>query len=398
MATHPIKIIFFFTLFPRLIFSQEVPLFHLVTEKTHAYYGALTFEPDNGLKELQELSLENWQKIIKVYPAQGPAGDYSVLPPMLGTISDFEGHFYFKPRFPFIRGQSYQLFLEVKKAYGFLNRQPPKGIKADYQQLIIIPDPEQKKATFVEKIYPSTSHWPANQLKFYIYFSAPMRFGEAYKYIQLQDENGKVVEQAFLLEGQELWDAERKRLTIWFDPGRIKRGLIPNLKLGPPLEKGKKYSLIVNKEWKGLNGVKLNQSYVKEIMVQPADRELPKPAGWSVLSPSPGTLEPLKLLFDEPMDHALLNSSVVVVDENGQLLDGRIKTAQKEQEWYFYPNLPWKAATYKVRLSHDLEDLAGNNLIRLFDTDTDEPEISLNKESSPYIELPFNVLPVQTKR
>ena len=34
----------------------------------------------------------------------------------------------------------------------------------------------------------------------------------------------------------ELWNAEGTVLTLWLDPGRIKRDLIPNKELGIPLK------------------------------------------------------------------------------------------------------------------------------------------------------------------
>ena len=40
------------------------------------------------------------------------------------------------------------------------------------------------------------------------------------------------------LEGPELWDGERRRLTLLLDPGRIKRGLVPNQETGYPLIEG----------------------------------------------------------------------------------------------------------------------------------------------------------------
>ena len=46
------------------------------------------------------------------------------------------------------------------------------------------PKPRQGAATRIEHIYPSTDTLPANTLKLYIYFSAPMRRGEAWQHIQ----------------------------------------------------------------------------------------------------------------------------------------------------------------------------------------------------------------------
>ena len=47
------------------------------------------------------------------------------------------------------------------------------------------------------------------------------------------DENGKVHNNLFL-PGDELWDPSYQRLTMTFDPGRIKRGLTSNETIWPP--------------------------------------------------------------------------------------------------------------------------------------------------------------------
>src|SRR6185436_15583273 len=79
--------------------------------------------------------------------------------------------------------------------------------------------------TVVAQVYPTADALPANQLKFYLDFSAPMSFGDAYRHIRLLDEEGRDVPRAFLQTAHELWDARRQRFTLILDPGRIKRGL-----------------------------------------------------------------------------------------------------------------------------------------------------------------------------
>ncbi len=54
-----------------------------------------------------------------------------------------------------------------------------------------------------------------------------MSRGEAYRRIHLLDADGKPIERAFLELGEELWDPDGKRFTLFIDPGRIKRGLKP---------------------------------------------------------------------------------------------------------------------------------------------------------------------------
>src|SRR5260370_1316673 len=75
--------------------------------------------------------------------------------------------------------------------------------------------------------------WPENDLKFYIHFSAPMSRGDSYKRIKLPDEKGKALDMPFLELDQDLWDSAAQRLTVFCDPGRIKRGLKPREEFGP---------------------------------------------------------------------------------------------------------------------------------------------------------------------
>ncbi len=102
-----------------------------------------------------------------------------------------------------------------------------------------IPKAAPGAATRIEHIYPSTDTLPANTLKLYIYFSAPMRRGEAWQHIRLLDEHGAPVELPFLEIDQELWDTTNTRLTVLFDPGRIKRGLLPLNESGPNIQEGR---------------------------------------------------------------------------------------------------------------------------------------------------------------
>ena len=118
----------------------------------------------------------------------------------------------FRPRFPLQPGLRYRAVL---------------GKSGDGQPLVRffdLPTEHIEPMTHVRAVYPSADLLPENLLKFYLHFSAPMSRGEVYRRTRLLDGSGKSVEMAFLELEQELWDAEGKRLTILFDPGRIKRG------------------------------------------------------------------------------------------------------------------------------------------------------------------------------
>jgi hypothetical protein len=75
------------------------------------------------------------------------------------------------------------------------------------------------------------------------------------------------------------------------------------------------------------------------------------------------------LSFGEPMDAALVERLIVVRDDSGTAVAGRSFVESGEDRWRFVPAAPWSGRNYAVDVGTDLEDIAGNNLRRLFDTD-----------------------------
>ncbi len=88
------------------------------------------------------------------------------------------------------------------------------------------------------QVTPSADVWPENVLRLYLTFSAPMRIGEAWRHIRMLDDAGRPMGGMFVEIEQELWDPEGRRLTVLFDPARIKRGLVDHINEGPPLSVG----------------------------------------------------------------------------------------------------------------------------------------------------------------
>src|SRR5262249_18393507 len=161
-------------------------------------------------------------------------------------------------------------------------------------------------------------------LKFYLYFSAPMSRGEVYERVKLFDEKGKAVEMPFLELEQELWDPSGRRLTLFIDPGRIKRGLKPREEVGPVLEEGKKYTLVIDKGWPDANGNPLKETYRKAFRALAPDDTQPDPKAWKVQAPAAGTRDPLRVTFPRPLDQALAERLVWAADGRGQKLAGTV--------------------------------------------------------------------------
>ena len=239
----------------------------------------------------------------------------------------------------------------------------------------------------VEHVYPSADMLPSNQLRLYIYFSAPMSRGESGLRIHVLDENGKVLEGIFL-PGEELWDPNYRRLTMTFDPGRIKRGLTSNMKVGPPIAEGKRYTLAIDREWKDARGVPMVAGFRKTFRGGPAKRDPPDPAQWRVNAPRAGTSDALTVVFPSPMNYALLQRMLQVANARGPII-GTVSADRQETEWRFTPQEPWKAGDYHLVVDTGLEDLAGNHIGQAFDIDVFErvtQHITTNT-----ISLPFTV-------
>ncbi len=318
-----------------------------------------------GVPDSQEAS-----KFFSVYVA----GDAPV-PPLLGSYRREAGALIFTPRFPLQAGIRYRA--EFQSAAG--------TVTATFE----IPKQDVAATTVVEHVYPSANVLPENQLKLYVHFSAPMSRGEAYRRVHLLDENGKEVEQPFLEVEQELWDREGKRLTILFDPGRIKRGLVPHEEVGPPLREGKRYSFVIDREWRDAENRPLKAGHVKGFRVSASDRDPPEPKRWVLRLPKAGTGEPLGVLFPKPMDRALLEDLLEVTDARVNPLAGSIQVDREETRWSFTPRQPWQPGNYFLSVGTILEDLAGNTINHPFEVDVFE-RIS-ERISREKIQIPFTV-------
>lgn len=297
---------------------------------------------------------------LRVYPEDADPDDPS-WPAMAGTVGSLDGPLTFVPRYPLQAGLTYRVRLETGRPV------------AAQDFLVEVPASDSQERVRVEGIYPSGEVVPANLLRFYIHFSAPVRPWEPYRHLVLEEESGRQVLDAFHEVRAGLWTPDRKRLTLLLEPGRIKRGLVPNREMGPPLRPGSKYRLVVRSTWPDLQGCPLEAEFVKIFEVAGDDRRSPDPREWQVELPGARSREPLRIEFPEAMDSALLERAFSIIDPRGALLAGQASIGPAERSWLFIPDRPWAAGTYSLRVGL-LEDLAGNSLDRLFDVDLRAPD------------------------
>ncbi len=304
-----------------------------------------------------------WAPIFAVYV--GPEIKSRNQTPLLGAYRLDGTTLRFEPRFPLRPGTTYVAFYDPTQ---ILEASPYPPMTERF----VIPKPE-RPPTEVTHVYPSRDTLPENQLRFYVHFSAPMTRGEAYEHIKLLGADGKAVDHPFLELAEEFWDPKCTRFTLLVDPGRIKRGLKPREELGPSLEQGKNYTLVVEKAWPDAAGDPLKESYRKAFRVTAPQEGQPNPKAWKVQPPEPGAAGRLTVAFPAPLDRALLDNALWVTDDKGQDVPGTVAVSDEETRWHFTPKEPWKVGAYRLVVDADLEDLAGNSVARPFEVDEVRP-------------------------
>lgn len=221
----------------------------------------------------------------------------------------------------------------------------------------------------VSAIYPQSDTVPENLLKIYIQFSRPMRTGNALDHIYLLDKNRDTMQRVFLNLQPELWDSTGTVLTLWLDPGRIKRDLVLNRELGNPLKKTQTYQLLIVSDWKDTQGLPLSKTYTKQFTVAEHDGGIPDINKWQLTIPKPGSNDPLIIKSPEPLDHYLFAESVAVIGADGKMLYSQNLLSDKDRVLKIIPLPNWETGKYRLVVKARLEDLAGNNLNRVFDRD-----------------------------
>ncbi len=282
----------------------------------------------------------------------------------------------FSPFYPFDQGMTYTV------------RSKHLDNDSDYSyQSFLLEKNHLVEEAKVLQVYPTANLLPENMLRFYIYFNTPMQKGQALNYIQLIDADGNIDAQAFMEFKQELWSSDGKRLTILFDPGRIKRGVSTNMALGPALIEGNQFYLTISTAWQDVYGQPLSEKTCKEFAVVKAYRDHLKVNGLAINKPKPNSSEPLGIHFDRVMDHALIQSMIQIEDEERKFLAGHWVTLEQEHLIQFMPENSWLKGIYRIVIDSRLEDVAGNNLHSLLDTFDSDKESKFDTYQSIEFEL-----------
>jgi hypothetical protein len=307
---------------------------------------------------------EAWTAILKVAVGIDQ-------PAAVGQYSIENNIVRFTPMFPLDKGRQYQVTFTAPGA-------------APITATVGLPPEDTTPTTRVTEVYPSGDVIPENQLRIYVHFSAPMGSRGALDFVHLLDDSGHEVKDPFLPLDVEFWNEDRTRYTVFFDPGRQKRGIAPLDQMGRSLTAGKTYTLVIDSSWLDGKGLPLTQSFKKTFAVGPPDEKPLDPKTWKIETPAADGSAPLVVNFPEPLDQGLLLRALGVLSPGGKPLEGQVVVSNHELTWSFTPAQPWKAGAYNIVALAMLEDLAGNRIGRAFEVDqfdrtdqSNEPEKTL---------------------
>jgi hypothetical protein len=318
-----------------------------------------------ALRKIERLAPNDtlWARMVAIYVERDGR-----TPAVIGRYAANADRLRFTPRFPFAADVAYRV--EVDTAA--LRRLADGGREPSAPLLVhrfSIPAAVRQRTTRILAVHPSLPELPSNLLRWYVEFSAPMAPGTALVHVHLMEESGREVTGAFLSLDQELWDPERRRLTLLFDPGRVKRGIRTNLESGAPLIAGRRYRLVIDDRWIDGAGAALASGYEHAFQAVTADRRAPEPERWRLTVPSAESRAELRVSFGEPLDHALATRMLSVSDARGTVVVGSARLGDGDSIWTFSPRAAWTAGAYTLRVDAALEDIAGNSVARLFDVD-----------------------------
>jgi hypothetical protein len=312
-------------------------------------------QPDLDRLERANLSADEWTAVLRVSVGQGQ-------PAMVGSYDVNDGVLRFTPMFPLDPGRQYHVVFDGSRIPG------STGSTTPLVATVGLPASTAQPSTTVSHVFPTTDIVPENQLRLYIHFSAPMGLRGGLDYVTLVNERGETVEDPFLPLDTEFWNDDRTRYTVFFDPGRQKRGILPNKAMGRSLEPGHRYTLVVDREWRDANGLPLKDTFRREFRVGPADERPLDPAQWTINPPPAGSRDALTVTFPEPLDYGLLRRAMGVT-RSGKGVDGDVHIDRTETQWTFTPAAPWTDGAYELLALGFLEDLAGNRIGRAFEVD-----------------------------
>lgn len=316
---------------------------------------------------IAKLESRDWHNLLTIVVAEGTPADIASRPPVAGTYSVTDKTIRFEPQFKLTPGLKYRATFNPSQL-------PDGDLKASpVVAELSIPKPPPGPPTSIIAVFPSANVLPENAIRFYVHFSGPMSRGDIYRHFKLIRDDGRVVESPFLELDEELWAIDDNRITIFFHPGRVKRGLEPRETVGPILEAGHTYTLVIDRKWEDAEGKPLVTEYRKTFRVGPPDDQPIDPMQWTLIAPRAGSDSPLIVRLAKPLDRALLESHLWINDAAGHRVPMRVSVGGGERVVAFAPVGPWQPGHYSLAIDTRLEDVCGNRVDKPFEVDVFHP-------------------------
>lgn len=301
---------------------------------------------------------DEWRALVRVSVDSATGQN----PPVAGQYRVSDNGVEFVPAFSLDPGRRYVVDVDPAKL-------PTPRAAAAFHAVVSLPAESRTPTTTVTRMLPTSDVLPENLLRIYLEFSAPMSREHGRDFLKLVDERGNEVTNAFLALDVDFWSPDARRYTVFLDPGRVKRGILPNDQFGRALKPGHRFTLVVDPKWRDEHGQPLAAPFRHEFTVGPADMNPIRTSDWTLSTTKAGSRDPLIVTFPKPLDHGLLYRALGV-ERDGKPVDGEISIGVTEKEWRFTPSAPWTAGAHNLVALSILEDPMGNKIGRAFDIDS----------------------------
>lgn len=243
-----------------------------------------------------------------------------------------------------------------------------------YTDIASFAPPESTQPEIVS-VTPDLEIVPANLIRFYVFFSAPMGNENPYNFINIKDKNGISLEDPFVIVPEGLWNIDRNRLTLLLHPGSEGDDLVE----GDVLRAGNDYQLEIDENWKGASGQKLKESFTREINATNPLRRAINVNLWA-LRAEQNQLASLTIVTDHPLDQPLAKRMLYIRNKQGQILPSQVEFTSPEKLRILWR--PEGSTELELHIDHRLEDVCGNTPLYAFDKQdeakTQSGEIMLN--------------------
>jgi hypothetical protein len=340
--------------FPACSGRAAGPLALTLASPTSVVVSGLSSEETSALARAG-LSDDQMQRVLRVRvegAETAVAGKY--------VISN--GRIEFTPAFPFDAGRRYVLELRW-------DEMPVRRQAGSTSETAALPGSAVTPATRIVRVTPTAAAWPANLLRVYLHFSGPMSRDSGVGQVVLRDDGGVEVTEAFLPLEADFWSPDHTRYTVFLDPGRVKRGILPNRQRGRALVSGRRYVLEVSSAWRDAHGRPLAGPFRHEFVAGPAIEKAMRVEDWQLGGVAGGTREPLVVTFPWPIDRGLAERALTILTASGRPLAGEGTLEAGDVRWSFTPTDDWSAGDYRLSADPVLEDPSGNQIGRAFELD-----------------------------